>query len=80
MALLLALGPTIFTQVSCSRSVRVFHEFIKYTTIPEVDLGLYLCTNMFGVSHGLDMLQDDQLKNDYPLGVPHPSLYTAELF
>ena len=79
MKLLLDLIPVIFPQESRSRIVRVFHEFIKYATIPAVDLKLYARTNIFFVINGLVALQDEKMENYHLLGVTLPSLYTIKL-
>ena len=77
--MLVALNPASFPQESRSCIVRAFHEFVKQATIPEVESKLYARANMFGVITVLGALQDDQLKNYHPLGVPPPSLYVIEL-
>ena len=79
MMLLLTLSPARFPQVSRSRGVHVVHEFVKCYMIPEVELEIDLRANIFGVSDRLDTLQDDKLKNDHPLNIPLPSLYSIEI-
>ena len=79
MTLLLSFDPVRFPQESCSHIKFVFHEFFKCPTIPAVKLKLYAHANIFGIINGLGALQDDQLKNDLPLGVPLPILYTVDL-
>ena len=75
MTLLLALGTVIFPQVSCDRGVCVVNLFVKRAKIPTVESKTDSCTNMFGVINCLGALQNDQLKNDHPLGVLLPMSY-----
>ena len=79
MTLQLTLDPTSSSKVSRRRVECVFHEFVKCTTIPAADSKHYARANMFGVINVLGALQDHQLKNDHPLGVPLPSVYTIKL-
>ena len=75
---LLALGPASLPQLLRSRGVGVVYEFVKCTTIPGVKSELESRANIFGASDESDMLQDNRLKNDHPLGVPFPSLYAVK--
>ena len=54
-------------------------NFVKLCTIPVVESKNYARMNMFGVINALGALQDGRLKNDHPLRVSLPILYTAKL-
>ena len=79
MMLLLALEPVSLLQVPRSCSVHVVHDLVKHTTIPSAELELDSRVRIFGTSDELDVLQDDRLKNDHPLGVTLPILYAVDL-
>ena len=79
MPLLLDLDPASSSQVPRSLSVSLVYKFVKSTTNPAVKSKLNSRMDIFGASYKSDVLQDDQLKNDHPLGVPLPSLYSVEL-
>ena len=79
MTLLIALDSAISPQAPYSLGVSVVYKFVKCTTIPAADSKHYARANIFGVINVLGALQDHQLKNDHPLGVPLPSVYTIKL-
>ena len=62
MMLLLDLDTTRFLQQYRIRSVSVFYEFIKHSTIPEVKSKIYVHANMFGIINVLGVFQDEQMK------------------
>ena len=57
--LLLGLDPAKFPRVSRSHIECVFHDFVKRSTIPEVDSKQYEHTNMFGIINSLGEFQDN---------------------
>ena len=79
MTLLLALDTASFPQEYCIHVKCVFRDFSKRPTITSVESKQYARVNIFGVINDLVVLQDDRLKNNHPLRVPLPSLYTAKL-
>ena len=79
MTLLLCLDPASFIQVSCSHVKCVFHEFIKFPIITEVELKQYPRANIFVIINALGALQDNSLKNDHLIRDPLPSSYTIEI-
>ena len=40
---------------------------------------LNLSAHIFGASDESDVLQDNRLKNDHPIGIPFPSFYAVEI-
>ena len=76
MNFLLALGPAIPPQVPLIRGVGVVYKFVKRTTIPAVELELDSRENSFSTSYKLDLLQDNRLKYEHPIGVTLMSLYS----
>ena len=79
MTLLLALGPEIPPHAPYGRGVGLVYKFFKRTMIPEVKPELDLRANISGASDELEALQDNRLKNDHPLGILLPRLYTVKL-
>ena len=79
MTLLLNLYPLRYPQVPHSRSVSVIDDFVKLTTITEVELEIDLRTNIFCASGESDALQYNQLKKNHPLSVSLPSLHAVKL-
>ena len=79
MMLLHFFDPTILTQVPCSRGAGVMYKFVKRSTVPGVNSGLYLRANSYGASEESDTLHDNQLKNYHPISAPFLSLYSMEL-
>ena len=53
MMLLLRLNPMRFSQVSHSRIIGVFHDFIKRLTIPEIQLKQYALANFLRIISAL---------------------------
>ena len=80
MTLLLILIPTIFSEVSHSRILRVFHELVKRLKIPEIKLKQYALSNLRGIINALCALEDNGLKNDHPLSVPLPSTNPVKFY
>ena len=53
MTFLLRLNPTSFSQVAYSQIIRVFHEFVKLPTIPEIESKQYALANLRGIIYAL---------------------------
>ena len=70
MTLLLRLIPVIFSEVSQSGIVCVFHELVKRPTIPAIESKQYVLSNLRGIINALCALEDNGLKNNHPLSVP----------
>ena len=79
MTLLHVLSLAIPPQISRSCGVGVEYEFAIRFTIPGDESGLNLRANIFVASDDFDVLHDNQLKNNHPLGVTFMILYGVEL-
>ena len=79
MTLLHILIPARSPQVSCSHGVGVTYEFIKFSMISRVELGIHLPVNIVGASNESDAFQDNRLKNDNPISVPFPISYYVKI-
>ena len=80
MTFLLRLTPTIFSEVSHSGIVRVFHNLIKRPTITEIESKQYAFSNLRKMINALCSLYDNGLKNDHPLRVPIPSTNPVKFY
>ena len=73
MTFLCSLTPKRFSEVTHSGVIRVFHDILKRSTIPQVDSKQNSLSNLRGILNALCALEDNGLKYNHPLSVPLPS-------
>ena len=66
-------------QISRRRGIGVTYEFVKRSTITQVESGINFCADILGTSNKSDELQDNCLKNNHPISVLLPMLYDVQL-
>ena len=79
MTFIRILSPMSPPQILRSRSIGAVNKFVIHSTIPGYRLGFNSRANMFSDSDDSDVLQDNRLKNDHPLGVPFLISYAVKL-
>ena len=73
MTFLCSLITTSFSGVTHGRVIRVFHDLIKLSTIPQAESKTNAFSNLRGIVNALCVLEDNGSKNYHPLSAPLPS-------
>ena len=80
MTFLCSLCHTSFSEVPYCGVIRVFHELVKRSMIPQVESKQNTLLDLRGIVDALVALEDNGLKNNHPFGVPLPSTNPVKFY
>ena len=80
MTFLCILCHTSFFEVPHCGVIRVFHEFVKHYTIPQVQSEKNALLYLHRIVNALGVLEDNGLKKNCPLSIPLPSTNPVKFY